>query len=195
VFTGIVEELGVLRSRDGRRLTFTATQVLGDAAIGGSIAVDGCCLTVVDLGPGWWAADVVEETLERTTLGNLVVGDRVNLERPVRTSDRLAGHLVQGHVDAVGAVTAPAPGLGVRLPVGLGRYVVEKGSVAVEGCSLTVAAVDGDDFAVAVVPHTAAVTTLGAKRPGDRVNVEVDVVAKYVEKLLGHERPPQHRGD
>ena len=194
MFTGIVEELGQLRARDdglhgpnegaAQRFTFAAARVLEDAEVGGSIAVNGCCLTVVDLGPGWWAADVVPETLSRTTLGALVPGDPVNLERPLRLSDRLGGHLVQGQVDGVGEVLAPEPELSVRAPASVRPYLVEKGSVAVDGCSLTVASVDGDRFGVAIVPHTAAVTTLGRRRPGDPVNLEVDIVAKYVERLL-----------
>jgi len=194
MFTGIIEEMGELRSRNGNRFTFDAVRVIDDAAIGASISVNGCCLTVVDLGapsrsggrsgPGWWSSDVVAETLDRTTLGDLTPGDPVNLERPVRLADRLGGHLVQGHVDAVGHVVAPAPDLVVRLPDRLRRYLVEKGSITVDGCSLTVAAVEGDTFAVAIVPHTAEVTTLGRRRPGDRVNLEVDVLAKYVERLV-----------
>jgi riboflavin synthase len=194
MFTGIVEELGQLRARDdglrgqdgkaGQRFTFAAARVLEDAEVGGSIAVNGCCLTVVDLGPGWWAADVVPETLSRTALGALAPGDPVNLERPLRLSDRLGGHLVQGHVDGVGEVLAPEPELSVRAPASVLPYLVEKGSVAVDGCSLTVTSVDGDRFGVAIVPHTAAVTTLGRRRPGDPVNLEVDIVAKYVERLL-----------
>ncbi|MFN2609199.1 MAG: riboflavin synthase [Acidimicrobiales bacterium] len=184
MFTGIVEELGQVRRRDGGRFTFAAHAVLDDAERGSSISVNGCCLTVVDLGPGWWSADVVDETLARTTLADLAPGDPVNLERPARLADRLGGHLVQGHVDAVGEVTAPAPALGIRVPAGLDRYVVEKGSVAVDGCSLTVVAAGDGAFRVAIVPHTAAVTTLGLRRPGDRVNIEVDVVAKYVERLV-----------
>ncbi|HEX2042701.1 MAG TPA: riboflavin synthase [Acidimicrobiales bacterium] len=184
MFTGIVEELGHLAGRDGRRFRFAAEVVVADATLGGSIAVDGCCLTVVDRGDGWWEADVVDETLSRTTLGNLAVGDPVNLERPVRLADRLAGHLVQGHVDAVGEVLRPAPDLVVSAPAAVLRYVVDKGSITVDGCSLTVAEVHGDGFAVAIVPHTAEVTTLGRKRSGDHVNLEADLVAKYVERLL-----------
>ena len=193
MFTGIVEELGQLQAREAglrgqsgvaARFTFAAARVLDDAEVGGSIAVNGCCLTVVDLGPGWWAADVVRETLSRTALGALAPGDPVNLERPLRLADRLGGHLVQGHVDGVGEVLAPEPELAVRAPASVLPYLVEKGSVAVDGCSLTVAEVDGDRFGVAIVPHTAAVTTLGRRRPGDLVNLEVDIVAKYVQRLL-----------
>ena len=182
MFTGIVEELGTFVGRDGGRFTFGATTVLEDAAVGGSIAVNGACLTVVSIGDGVWEADVVEETLARTNLGDLRPGDPVNLERPVRLADRLAGHLVQGHVDAVGEVVEAAPALRVRTDGR--RYLVPKGSVAVDGVSLTVVEVVGDGFTVAVIPHTAEVTTLGVRRPGDRVNLEFDIVAKYVERLV-----------
>jgi riboflavin synthase len=187
VFTGIVEELGSVASLDGARLRLRATQVLDDVELGASIAVNGCCLTVVAWGGDWWEADVSDETFRRTSLGSLQVGDPVNLERPVRLSDRLGGHLVQGHVDAVGAVVAPVPNLRVRMPVGLCRYVVEKGSITVDGVSLTVVDALDDGFTVAVIPHTADVTTLGHRQPGDPVNLEVDVMAKYAERLLvGH---------
>jgi riboflavin synthase len=184
MFTGIVEELGTVRSRDGNRFTFEAKVVLEDAAIGDSIAVNGCCLTVVEMGDGWWAADVVDESLSRTNLDDLHVGDPVNLERPVRAADRLGGHIVQGHVDAVGEVVHPAPDLRVRFPAELGRYVVEKGSITLDGCSLTVVDAGDEELSVAIIPHTAVVTTLGRRKVGDRVNVEVDLVAKYVERLL-----------
>jgi riboflavin synthase len=185
MFTGIVEELGRVRHRDGGRFTFQSPLVTQDAKVGDSIAVNGCCLTVVAVGEdGTWEADAVAETLGRTTLADLAPGDPVNLERPVRPIDRLGGHVVQGHVDGVGEVTAPAPDLGVRIPGDLARYLVPKGSVTVDGCSLTVVDVRPDGFTVAVVPHTAAVTTLGTRRPGDRVNIEVDILAKYVERLL-----------
>ena len=184
MFTGLVEELGTVAARDGGCFTFAARVVTEDAKVGDSIAVNGCCLTVLDVGDGCWQASAVDETLSRTNLATLAPGDRVNLERPLRVSDRLGGHLVTGHVDAVGEVVSPAPDLVVRLPADLLRYVVEKGSVAVDGCSLTVAGVDADRFRVAVIPHTAAVTTLGRRQAGDRVNVEVDLVAKYVERLL-----------
>jgi riboflavin synthase len=184
MFTGIVEELGTVRLRDGGRFVFDARVVTEDAEVGASIAVNGCCLTVVDAGEGWWAADAVDETLARTNLGDLQPGDPVNFERPVRVSDRLGGHIVQGHVDAVGEIVSPAPELQVRMPAELNRYVVEKGSITVDGCSLTVVKPLDDGFTVAVIPHTADVTTLGHKGPGDRVNLEVDMVAKYLEKLL-----------
>jgi riboflavin synthase len=187
MFTGIVEELGTVAGRSGPRLRITATTVLDDIELGASIAVNGTCLTVVAWGADWWEADVVEETYARTALGGLEPGDRVNLERPVRLADRLGGHLVQGHVDAVGTIVTPAPDLRVTVPADLLRYIVHKGSVTVDGVSLTVAAVDDDGFAVAVIPHTAEVTTLGRKGPGDPVNIELDVIAKYVESLLeGH---------
>jgi riboflavin synthase len=184
VFTGIVEELGRVRRRVGGRFEFQAAAVLEDLKVGDSVAHNGCCLTVVEMGDGWYAVDAVDETLTRTNLGDLAEGDAVNLERPVRLLDRLGGHLVQGHVDAVGVVESAAPDLVVAAPDTILRYVVEKGSITVDGCSLTVVAVTSTTFSVAVIPHTAAVTTLGHRRPGQQVNLEVDVVAKYVERLL-----------
>ena len=182
MFTGLIEELGSLASREGGRFTFAAELVTADAKVGDSMAVNGCCLTVVEVGPGRWSADVVDETLSRTTLGALQPGDPVNLERPVRPTDRLGGHVVQGHVDGVGEVVSPAPDLVIATRDT--RYVVEKGSVAVDGVSLTVAGVDDDGFRVAVIPHTGAVTTLGGLKPRDLVNLEFDILAKYVERLL-----------
>ena len=186
MFTGIVEELGRVVHREGPRLRIHGPKVVEDAALGASIAVNGCCLTVVayDGDAGWWDADVTEETFRRTALGALAARDPVNLERPVRLADRLGGHLVQGHVDGVGEVAEAAPDLRVVAPRSLLRYVVEKGSITVDGVSLTVVDVRADGFAVAVIPHTAEVTTLGVRRPGDAVNLEVDVTAKYVERLL-----------
>jgi riboflavin synthase len=184
MFTGIVEESGRVVGRDGARLRIGASKVLDDVSIGASIAVNGCCLTAVAFGDDWWDADVSDETFSRTSLGSLVPGDTVNLERPVRPVDRLGGHIVQGHVDAVGEVVDPVPDLRIRLAPELLRYVVEKGSITVDGVSLTVVDVLADGFTVAVIPHTAEVTTLGARRPGDPVNLEVDVMAKYAERLL-----------
>ena len=186
MFTGIVEELGSVLAREGPRLRIGARTVLDDVEMGASIAVNGTCLTVVgwDEQAGWWEADVVEETYDRTALGALEPGHRVNLERPVRLSDRLGGHLVQGHVDGVGEILEAAPELRVRTRPDLLRYVVEKGSITVDGISLTVVDAGDDQFSVAVIPHTMEVTTLGHKGPGDLVNLEVDVTAKYVERLL-----------
>ena len=186
MFTGIVEELGTVISREGPRLRIGARTVLDDVELGASIAVNGTCLTVVgwDADEGWWDADVVDESYARTSLGALQPGHRVNLERPVRLSDRLGGHLVQGHVDGVGTIVQPAPDLRVTCDRALLRYVVEKGSITVDGISLTIAHVLDDGFGVAVIPHTMEVTTLGRKGAGDPVNLEVDVTAKYVERLL-----------
>ncbi len=208
MFTGIVEELGTVRAIDARgsgvRIEISCERVLDDAELGASIAVNGCCLTVVELGPGWWAADAQPETLERTTLGGLRAGDHVNLERPLRLSDRLGGHLVQGHVDGVGAVTARRPEadgstrIDVELPKALGRYVVEKGSIAVDGVSLTVTEVRDNGsrthVGVALIPHTLSVTTFGERAVGAPVNVEVDLMAKYVERLEGREAGEQEHG-
>jgi riboflavin synthase len=190
VFTGIVEELGRVLSLDGPRLRLGARSVLDDVTLGASVAVNGCCLTVVDWGEDWWEADVSDETFARTSLGALRPGDPVNLERPVRLQDRLGGHLVQGHVDAVGRVVDAAPDLRVRMPDGLLRYVVEKGSITVDGVSLTVVAVLDDGFTVAVIPHTAAVTTLGSRGPGAAVTLVVDVMAMSAERLRGGFLPP-----
>lgn len=190
MFTGIVEELGKVASFDGARLRINASVVLrdDDVGIGDSIAVNGCCLTVVAMGDGWWEADVSQETLDRTSLRGITAGSVLNLERSVRLQDRLGGHLVQGHVDAVGEIVDPVPDLRVRIPPHLLRYVVEKGSITVDGVSLTVVRPLEDGFTVAVIPHTAAVTSLGHKGPGDLVNIEVDVMAKYVERLLQDHR-------
>ncbi len=188
MFTGIVEELGRLRSRDGGRFVFEASTVLSDLGIGDSLNHNGCCLTVVARGEGSYAVDAVDETLSRTNLGDLVPGDPVNLERAVRLADRLGGHLVQGHVDAVGTVVTPAPALQVAAPPSILRYVVEKGSITIDGCSLTVVDVLDDGFTVAIIPHTMAVTTFGGRRCGSRVNLEVDMIAKYVERLLAYSR-------
>ena len=187
MFTGIVEAMGRVRARtQSGRFDIESEALSGQLGVGDSLAHNGCCLTVVEAGDGWHAVEAVAETLSRTNLGDLRPGDLVNLERPLRLADRLGGHLVQGHVDAVGEVLRPAPELTVALPAELSRYVVEKGSIAVDGCSLTVARAGADRFSVAVIPHTAAVTTLGRRQVGERVNLEVDVIAKYVERILDH---------
>ena len=200
MFTGIVEEMGALRERadspsapGGTRLVFSADVVTGDTALGDSISVNGCCLTVVDQGPGWWAADAVAETLSRTNLGALRPGDPVILERALSLGTRLGGHLVQGHVDATGTVTGPPPDLRIEAPEAVRRYLVEKGSVTINGVSLTVVSVTPAGFRVALIPHTMAVTTLGRLQVGDAVNLEVDVIAKYAEQLLAAGSPSPYR--
>jgi riboflavin synthase len=196
VFTGIVEELGTVVSSQpvttewgpGVRLRIAASVVLDGSDLGASIAVNGCCLTLVDQGTAdgqpWWDTDVSDETLQRTTTGSLKPGDRVNLERPMALGDRLGGHMVLGHVDAVGEVVSPAPDLVVRVPRHLMKYLVEKGSITVDGISLTAFDLTDDTFRVAVIPHTAEVTTLGFRPAGSRVNLEMDVLAKHIERLV-----------
>ncbi len=185
MFTGIVEELGRVISREGSRLRIAATTVLVGSDMGASIAVNGCCLTLVaSASSSWWEADVSEETYSRTNLGSLNAGDPVNLERPMALGERLSGHIVLGHVDAVGTVVSSAPELVVRIPKDLMHLIVEKGSVTVDGISLTAFNLTRDTFRVAVIPHTMEVTTLGVRKPGDRVNIEMDVLAKHVERLV-----------
>jgi len=185
VFTGIVEELGKVGSRDGSRLRINSTTVLEGSDLGASIAVNGCCLTVVATdGSSYWDADVSEETYSRTNLGSLQTGDVVNLERPMALGERLGGHMVLGHVDAVGHVVSPAPDLVIRIPHDLMHLIVEKGSVTVDGISLTAFDLSADTFRVAVIPHTTAVTTLGVRKVGDAVNIEMDVLAKHVQRLV-----------
>ncbi|RAY13034.1 riboflavin synthase [Actinomadura craniellae] len=194
MFTGIVEELGEIAKieplGDSARLTIRGPLVVEDAVHGASIAVNGVCLTVVDLTGDAFTADVMKETLDRSSLGALEPGSPVNLERPVRLSDRLGGHLVQGHVDGVGRVLAREPGerwevVTISLPADLARYVVDKGSITVDGVSLTVVEAGDDRFSVSLIPATLDLTTLGRKGPGEPVNLEVDVVAKYVERMVG----------
>jgi riboflavin synthase len=185
VFTGIVEELGKVGSRNGSRLRINASVVLEGSDLGASIAVNGCCLTVVATdGSTYWDADVSEETYSRTNLGSLQAGDVVNLERPMALGERLGGHIVLGHVDAVGHVVSSAPDLVIRIPRDLMHLIVEKGSVTVDGISLTAFDLTSDTFRVAVIPHTTAVTTLGVRKPGDAVNIEMDVLAKHVQRLV-----------
>jgi 3,4-dihydroxy 2-butanone 4-phosphate synthase len=190
MFTGIVEELGRIESFENGRVRVAATTVLEDVSLGDSIAVNGCCLTVVEHGDGWWEADVSDETVRRTSLAIGAVGDPVNLERAVRVQDRLGGHLVQGHVDAVGEIVEPVPDLRVRVPGRLLRYLVEKGSVTVDGVSLTVVQPLDDGFTVAIIPHTAEVTTLGTRRTGDLVNIEVDVDREVRRAAAPHLHQP-----
>ena len=185
MFTGIVEELGKVGSRNGSRLRINSTTVLEGSDLGASIAVNGCCLTVVATdGSSYWDADVSEETYSRTNLGSLQAGDVVNLERPMALGERLGGHMVLGHVDAVGRVVSPAPDLVIRIPRDLMHLIVEKGSVTVDGISLTAFDLTADTFRVAVIPHTTAVTTLGVRKAGDAVNIEMDVLAKHVQRLV-----------
>jgi riboflavin synthase len=190
MFTGIVEEIGHVVSRDGSRLVVRCPIAASDAAIGDSVSVDGVCLTVVALDGDELSFDISQETRDRTSLGALRPGSAVNVERPATLVSRLGGHLVQGHVDGIAQVSAVRPEaaggtrLSVRLPGNLLRFVVEKGSITLDGVSLTVAALRGDVVDVALIPHTLAATTLGAIATGDPMNVEVDVVAKYVARNL-----------
>jgi len=195
MFTGIVEEVGRVAALDGLRIDVACG--FDDLAIGDSVAVNGVCLTVVELSAlddGWgFAAELSEETLARTSLGQLGSGSAVNLERPVPAGGRLGGHVVQGHVDGTGMVRRLDPQEGsvviwIEAPQALRRYLVEKGSVAVDGVSLTVAGLKGEAFSIALIPHTLTATTLSDKTPGDVVNLEVDILAKYVESLLGAQR-------
>ncbi len=183
MFTGLVEGLGSFKSKDGDRFTFSWPGNDTPFSLGESIAVNGCCLTVVDFRGEDWTANVISETLARTNLGFLSPGDLVNFERPVKVSDRLGGHIVQGHVDTIGIVRQPAPNLVVGFDRQFAKYVVEKGSIAIDGVSLTVVEA-GEDFAsVSLIPHTSSVTTLGVRNAGERVNLEFDIVAKYVERM------------
>jgi riboflavin synthase len=190
MFTGIVEERGVVRSREGGRLTVACRTVTHDSSIGASVAVNGTCLTVVERGDDHLAFDLSAETLARTSLGGLTAGRPVNLERPVSLAARLGGHLVQGHVDGVGAIARidPSPDGGalvrVRVPPELMHAVVSKGSITVDGVSLTVAELHADGISIALIPHTLAATTFGGASTGDPVNLEVDVIARYVERLM-----------
>lgn len=189
MFTGIIEEVGRVAATTPQ-MRIACERVLADTAEGSSIAVNGVCLTAVRLERGSFGADVSPETLQRSNLGDLREGSIVNLERPVAASERLSGHIVQGHVDATGEVIsldALADGnwwWRVRVPGDLERYMIHKGSVAIDGISLTIAALEGDVVSVAIIPHTYEATNLRLRRAGDRVNLEVDLIAKYVEKLM-----------
>ena len=202
MFTGIIEEVGVIRAvRRGAHsavLSIAAGQVLSDLKTGGSVAVNGVCLTVTGKDPGGFTADVMHETLNRSSLGELTVGGRVNLERAMAAGGRFGGHIVSGHIDGTGTVTAitrddNAVWYTVEPPPRLLPYLVEKGSVTLDGISLTVAAIGERTFSVSVIPHTAAVTTLGARRVGSAVNLETDIIGKYVESLLRPRAPAESR--
>ena len=190
MFTGIVEECGRVATTGAGRLVVDARTVVRDSDVGASLSVNGVCLTVVERTDTSLRFDLSEQTLERTCLGDLRPGDPVNLERPVTLVARLGGHLVQGHVDGVGHVTrveldgSGGARVSIRLPGELSRYIVERGSIAIDGVSLTIAAVDDDEITVALIPHTLAVTTLGLATPGRRLNVEADVIARYVERSM-----------
>lgn len=194
MFTGIVEELGTVESVEtrsaGSRLKIRCRKVLEDSTEGASIAVNGVCVTAVDLRPDSFSADLAPETLRRSNLGDLRTGSRVNLERPLSPSGRLSGHIVQGHVDGTGEFLALEPlgsenwWLRIRYPAELDPFLVFKGSIAIDGISLTIAALEGDVLAVTIIPHTFRNTTLGTYRPGSRINLECDVIAKHVEKLI-----------
>jgi len=195
VFTGIIEELGLVEAVEARgagaRLRVRCERVLEDAAVGSSLAVNGVCLTVAALAPRVFTADVSPETLRRSNLGELAASSRVNLERPLAAAGRFGGHIVQGHVDATGELVLLEPvgdgdwWLTVRFPPELDPYFVEKGSVAVDGISLTIAALEGDTFSATIIPHTYRNTTLHLAAPGARLNLECDILAKYVAKLIG----------
>lgn len=192
MFTGIIEQKGSVATAEGGADALRVvleTDSLDDIGLGDSIAVNGVCLTAVEVSPGRVTVDIVKETIDRSTLGHLAPGDPVNLERPMPANGRFDGHIVQGHVDGVGTITRIEPeGDGVRFdvefPPSLSRYLVEKGSVTIDGVSLTIATIADDRFEIALIPHTLAVTTLGLRSVGDEVNLEVDVLAKYVERLL-----------
>ena len=193
MFTGIIEETGkirgVERGRHSSVLSIGAAEILSDLKIGDSVAVSGVCLTATTVDSGGFTADVMHETLNRSTLGALAAGDVVNLERAMPADGRFGGHIVSGHIDGVGKITAirrddNAVWFTVEAPQALRRYIVEKGSIAIDGISLTVAAADAHTFAVSVIPHTLRVTALGARRVGSGVNLETDIIGKYVESLL-----------
>jgi riboflavin synthase len=200
MFTGLVEEIGsiaaIAPADGGLRVAIRASVVRDGLAIGDSVAINGACLTAVELHPDGFVIDAVAETLRRTTLGDAQPGDRVNLERALAFGARVGGHLVQGHIDGTGTVVGATPDgdgriLRIDADPALMRYVVEKGSIAVDGVSLTVAARDDTGLTIALIPHTLAATTLGAERVGSRVNLEVDLVAKYIEALVAPYQVPR----
>jgi riboflavin synthase len=193
MFTGIVEEIGtvkeIIRGSKSIRLSIGCSRIMENMKIGDSIAVNGVCLTVTDMGDSWFSADVMPETMRKTGLGKLTISGKVNLERALRLSNRLGGHIVTGHIDGTGIVTSRveednAIWLTIEAQSNILKYIVMKGSVALDGTSLTVAHVDNRCFKVSLIPHTAGATILGSRKPGDQLNIECDVIGKYVEKLL-----------
>jgi len=196
MFTGIIEEVGSVESLHAGRLRVRCSSVLADAYTGASIAVNGVCLTALDLSASSFSADLAPETLKRTSLGDLRPGSLVNLERPMSPSGRLSGHIVQGHVDGTGVLESfESIGndnwwLRVRVPEELDRYLVFKGSICIDGISLTVAEIQANVLAVTIIPHTVQATNLHERRPGDRLNLECDIIAKYLEKLVGRAQMP-----
>ncbi len=200
MFTGIVEEVGEVSAIDergqARALRVEAPLTASDLEVGGSVAVNGACLTAVEVGATGFRAEAIQETLKRTNLGGLRVGARVNLERPLRLGGRLEGHWVQGHIDTTGQLLARQADesgslrLKIGLPAELARYLVPKGSVAIDGTSLTVGEVESNAFAIYLIPHTLTATTLGERRVGEALNIELDVLAKYVERLVGQPKAP-----
>jgi riboflavin synthase len=189
MFTGIVEEPGTVQTA-GSRLSIGCVRVLEDLTIGASIAVNGVCLTAVEVRPDGFSADLAPETLDRSNLGDLKSGDGVNLERPITLAARLSGHIMQGHVDGTAILETLRPledgnwELLVRIPEALDRYLVYKGSIAIDGISLTIAGIENRQLRVAIIPHTYSATNLASRHPGDRLNIECDILAKHVEKLL-----------
>ena len=199
MFTGIVEEIGELssitKSSKGARITIKAKKVLEDVKLGDSICTNGVCLTVTDFDKEKFSVDVMAETMRRSNLGSLSKGSRVNLERALRACDRLGGHIVSGHIDGVGEIESytkedNAVWISVKVPDSLLKYIVEKGSIAIDGVSLTVAYVDHERFKVSIIPHTKDATTLLKKNIGEMVNLECDIVGKYIEKFIKHEENP-----
>lgn len=204
MFTGIVETTGMIQAldggRDGLKLTVEAPSLAPDLAQGASVAVNGVCLTIVDYGDEAFSVEIVPETVSRTTFGNLQVGHRVNLERPMRLSDRIDGHLVQGHVDGVGRIAAREEQgnslwYEVEIPDDLTPFVIEKGSIALDGISLTIAGLAGNLAAVSIIPHTASITTFGSRQIGDEINIEVDMIGRYVASLMHTGRNAHPGGD
>lgn len=199
MFTGIVEEIGeissITKSSKGAKLTLKAKKVLEDVKLGDSICTNGVCLTVTEFDKGNFSVDVMAETMRRSNLGTLSKGSQVNLERALRLSDRLGGHIVSGHIDGVGEIESferedNAVWISIKAPDSILKYIVEKGSITIDGVSLTVAYVDSVMFKVSIIPHTKDVTTLLKKNIGDKLNLECDIVGKYIEKLIKHEENP-----